>query len=167
MYAVTNYQKHCGLKQQKCVSQLWRPEVQQVHWAKSKQEVGLSSCQRERELLVAAGIPWLVDTQLQLCLCLYIAFTFSVYNLPCPLFQGFPGCSMVKNLPANAGDEFNRKSPWVGRAPGGRNGNPFQHHLPGESHGRRTLAGYSPWGHKESDSIERLSNFYKNPCVWI
>ena len=26
--------------------------------------------------------------------------------------------------------------------------------LPGESHGQRTLAGYSPWGHKESDTTE-------------
>ena len=29
--------------------------------------------------------------------------------------------------------------------------------LPGESHGQRSLAGYSPWGHKESDMTERLS----------
>ena len=28
--------------------------------------------------------------------------------------------------------------------------------LPGESHGWRSLAGYSPWGYKESDIIERL-----------
>ena len=28
--------------------------------------------------------------------------------------------------------------------------------LPGELHGQRSLAGYSPWGRKESDSIERL-----------
>ena len=26
--------------------------------------------------------------------------------------------------------------------------------LPGESHGQRSLAGYSPWGHKESDMTE-------------
>ena len=26
--------------------------------------------------------------------------------------------------------------------------------LPGESHGQRSLAGYSPWGHKESGMIE-------------
>ena len=25
---------------------------------------------------------------------------------------------------------------------------------PGESHGQRSLAGYSPWGHKESDTTE-------------
>ena len=28
--------------------------------------------------------------------------------------------------------------------------------LPGESHGQRTLIGYSPWGRKESDMTERL-----------
>ena len=26
--------------------------------------------------------------------------------------------------------------------------------LPGEFHGQRNLAGYSPWGHKESDTTE-------------
>ena len=29
--------------------------------------------------------------------------------------------------------------------------------LPGKSHGQRSLAGYSPWGHKESDTTEWLS----------
>ena len=29
--------------------------------------------------------------------------------------------------------------------------------LPGEFHGQRSLAGYSPWGHKESDMTERLT----------
>ena len=29
--------------------------------------------------------------------------------------------------------------------------------LPGESHGRRSLVGYSPWGRKESDTTERLN----------
>ena len=28
--------------------------------------------------------------------------------------------------------------------------------LPGESHGQRSLVGYSPWGCKELDSTERL-----------
>ena len=28
--------------------------------------------------------------------------------------------------------------------------------LPGESHGQRSLLGYSPWGRKESDTTERL-----------
>ena len=30
--------------------------------------------------------------------------------------------------------------------------------LPGKSHGQRSLVGYSPWGHKEAGTTERLSN---------
>ena len=29
--------------------------------------------------------------------------------------------------------------------------------LPGESHGQRSLVGYSPWGRKELDTTERLT----------
>ena len=29
---------------------------------------------------------------------------------------------------------------------------------PGEFHGQRSKAGYSPWGHKELDTTERLSH---------
>ena len=29
--------------------------------------------------------------------------------------------------------------------------------LVGESHGQRSLVGYSPWGHEESDMTQRLS----------
>ena len=32
--------------------------------------------------------------------------------------------------------------------------------LAGESHGQRRLAGYSPWGHKESDVTERHTHFF-------
>ena len=28
--------------------------------------------------------------------------------------------------------------------------------LPGKSHGQRSLVGYSPWGHKESDTTKQL-----------
>ena len=30
--------------------------------------------------------------------------------------------------------------------------------LPGESHGQKSLVGYSPWGHEESDTTEHLSS---------
>ena len=30
--------------------------------------------------------------------------------------------------------------------------------LPGESYGQKSLAGYSPWGHKESDTTEQLNS---------
>ena len=38
---------------------------------------------------------------------------------------GFPGSSVVKNLPANAGDESSISG--SGRSPGERNGNPVQY----------------------------------------
>ena len=62
---------------------------------------------------------------------------------------------MVKNLPDNAGDVGS--IPGLGRYPGVGNGNPTPAFLPGKFHGQRSLAGYSPLGHKESDTTEKLS----------
>ena len=62
---------------------------------------------------------------------------------------------MVKNLPANAGDMDS--VPALGRSPDERNDNPLPVFLPGESHGQRSLTGYSPWGHKESDKTQIYS----------
>ena len=47
--------------------------------------------------------------------------------------------------------------PGLGRSPGGGNGNPLQYSCLENPHGQRSLAGYSPWGCKESDTIEQLS----------
>ena len=58
-----------------------------------------------------------------------------------------------KNLPATAGDRFGF-DPWVGKIPWRRKWQPTSVFLPGESHGQRSLASYSPWGHKESDLTE-------------
>ena len=38
--------------------------------------------------------------------------------------------------------------------------------MPGESHGQRSLAGYSPWGHKESDMTERLHFHLEIKTPW-
>ena len=46
--------------------------------------------------------------------------------------------------------------PGSGRSPR-RKWQPTPVFLPGESHGQRSLAGYSPWGHKESDTTEQLT----------
>ena len=37
--------------------------------------------------------------------------------------------------------------------------------LPGEFHGQRSLAGYSPWGHKELDVTEQLSLHFTSPLL--
>ena len=47
--------------------------------------------------------------------------------------------------------------PWVGESPWRGTWQPTSIFFPGESHGQRNLADYSPWGHKESDKSE-LSN---------
>ena len=46
--------------------------------------------------------------------------------------------------------------PWVQKIPWRRKWQPTPVPLLGESHGWRSLVGYSPWGHKESDTTERL-----------
>ena len=52
---------------------------------------------------------------------------------------------MVKNSLANAGDLRDSGSiPRSGRSPGGGHGNPTPVFLSGESHGQRSLVGYSP-----------------------
>ena len=45
----------------------------------------------------------------------------------------------------------------LGRSPGGGHGNPLQYVCLENSHGPKSLEGYSPWGCKESDTTEWLS----------
>ena len=56
----------------------------------------------------------------------------------------FPGDSVVKNPPANAGDMG--LIPGLGRSSGEENGNPLQVFLLGESHGQRSLVSYTVQG---------------------
>ena len=49
--------------------------------------------------------------------------------------------------------------PWVGKIPWRRKWQPSPVFLPGESHGQRSRAGYSPWGCKGLDTTERLSTY--------
>ena len=49
--------------------------------------------------------------------------------------------------------------PWVRKIPWKREWQPTSVILPEKSHGERSLEGYSPWGHQESDMTERLSMY--------
>ena len=62
---------------------------------------------------------------------------------------GFPGGSDSK--------ESACKRPALGRSPGEGHSNPLQYSCLENPHGQKSLEGYSPWGHKESDTTERLS----------
>ena len=67
---------------------------------------------------------------------------------------GFPDDAVIKNPPANAGDSRHGFDPWVGKIRWSRKWQPTTVFLPGKFHGQRSLAGYSPWGRKESDMTE-------------
>ena len=62
-----------------------------------------------------------------------------------------------------------RLDPWVRKIPWRRWWHPTPVFLPGESNGQRSLAGYNPWGHKESDTTKNththtvvLKHFYRS-----
>ena len=74
--------------------------------------------------------------------------------LPSP-HPGFPGDSDSEESTCQCRRSgFN---PWVGKIPWRREWQPTPVFLPGEFHGLRRLAGYSPWAHKESDTTERVT----------
>ena len=61
--------------------------------------------------------------------------------------MGFPGGTVVKNLPANAGDARDASSiSGLGISPEGGNGNPRQCSCWEKSHGQGSLADCNPWG---------------------
>ena len=69
----------------------------------------------------------------------------------------FQGGAVIKDPPDNAGDPGSIDR-WVGKIPWRRKWQPTPVFLPGESHGQRSLVGYSPWGGKELDMTEQLTH---------
>ena len=69
-------------------------------------------------------------------------------NILLPYEQGYPGGA--------ADEEHARRSfdPWVRKIPWRRAWQPTPVFLHGESHGQRSLVGYSPWDPKELDMTE-------------
>ena len=67
----------------------------------------------------------------------------------------FPGGSGGQESACTVGDLGSL--PGFRRSPGGGHGNPLQYSCLKNPHGQRSLAGYSLWGRKESDTTERLS----------
>ena len=63
---------------------------------------------------------------------------------------------MVKNPPAMRETRFDL---WVRKIPWRKEWQPTPAFLPGEVHGQRSLAGYSPWCCKESDMTEELTHY--------
>ena len=96
----------------------------------------------------------------------YIWFLFYYSHLV--YYIWFPSGSDDKESAYNSGDSGS--FPGSGRCSWRREWPPTPVFLPGESHGQRTLIGYSPWGRKESDMTEQLQfhfNLASNQCYLI
>ena len=79
-------------------------------------------------------------------------FKFSIFILP---YTGLPRWFSGKQSACQC--RRHRFNSWIRKIPWRRKGQPTPVFLPGKSPGQRSLADYSPWGHKESDTTERLS----------
>ena len=69
----------------------------------------------------------------------------------------FPDSSAVKESTCNAGDLDS--IPGLGRSPGGVHGKSLQYSGLENPQGQRSLVDYSPWGCKELDMVESMSNY--------
>ena len=77
--------------------------------------------------------------------------------------SGFLGCANGKGSTC----QCRRRGfdPWVGKIPWRRAWQPTPVFLPGESHGHRSLAGYSPPGRQESDTAEHThTHTHRHMC---
>ena len=99
----------------------------------------------------------LLEGRDRVLICLYSQCLEGVGWPTIPFCPGLTGASlvaqMVKCLPAMQETWvwfLGREDPWR------RKWQSIPALLPGKSHGQRSLIGYSPWGHKESDTTERL-----------
>ena len=73
---------------------------------------------------------------------------------------GFPGGSYVKESACNKGELGS--IPALGKSSGGGHGKPLQYSRLGNPHGQKSLVGYSPCGHKESEMTEWLNTAQQN-----
>ena len=123
---------------------------------------GEHSCSSAHGILVPwAGIEPCIARQI-----LNYSTTREVPKSGCTFNSQCSGALVGKNPPARAGDVRDTGSiPGWGRSPWRRACQPTVFFLPGESHGHRNLVGYSPWGHKESDTTEASQHARSNMCV--
>ena len=87
-------------------------------------------------------------------------------NLSLCLTSALQWASVIFNMPSTDGSDCKKSAgnvkdldliPGSGRSSAGGHGHPLQYSCLENSHGQRSLAGYSPWGSKESDTMEQLS----------
>ena len=86
--------------------------------------------------------------------CIVLWVTKSRTRLSLSLYWGLPWWLRRQSIYLQCGRP--RFDPWVGKILWRRKWQPTPVLLPGKSHGKRSLVGYSPWGCKELDTTERV-----------
>ena len=102
-------------------------------------------------LLLSEGEQFVLWCFVDICL---ICVSFPLASHPLQCSWAYLVAQPVKNLPAMKCGRP-RFNPWVGKIPWRREQLLTPVFFPGEFHGQRSLAGYSPWGHRKSDITER------------
>ena len=99
----------------------------------------------------------------------YLQTVHSQRGPSCPSFkiaqyflQGIPGGATGKEPTCQCRRQRRRFDPWVGKIPWKRAWQPTPVFLPGESHGQRSLAGYSPWVAKSQIWLKGLSTYSRH-----
>ena len=81
-----------------------------------------------------------------MCPLTYLILVFSLMHTFLLIFIGYPRWLSGKESTCQCGRWW--FNPWLRKIPWRRKWQPPPIFLPGKSHGQRSLAGYSPWGHK-------------------
>ena len=109
------------------------------------------SC-RHVMIMMTHGLYWIIR---------HCSWTLHVLiDYPPSQLQGFPGDAVVKEYACQC--KRHGFNPWVRKILWSRKLQPTPVSLTGKFHEQRSLVGYSPWGHKESDTTEQV-NTWKNP----
>ena len=80
-----------------------------------------------------------------------------------PVFLGFSGGLDSKESTCKEGNLGSITG--LGRSPQGGHGNPLRYFCLENSHGRRSMLGYPPWGHKELDTTGQLSTVHREEII--
>ena len=103
---------------------------------------------------MVTGTSVICHTPILKCAIFHYSYT-SLNYISLYLYMGFPGGTSGKELACQC-RRYKRHGfdPWVGMICWRRAWQPTSVFWPEESHGQRSLASYSPWGHREWDTTE-------------
>ena len=143
-------QASLGAQTIKNLPAMWKTRVWSLGWEEPlKKEMATHSS------ILAWKIPWVEEPgRLQSIASQSVGHDWATNTLLCYWLGGKESACQYRKC---------RFSPWFGKSPWRGKWKPTLVFLPGKFHGQRSLAGYSLWGHKESD-VTKHTCFYSH--IW-